>query len=807
MLIGVVFLVPGYVPASQQQTGTQTAGTKPIPENAVPDLTEIIPLSANVSGHFARLKNDLEQGDEFSAIETKYAAIATELKVFSSKLDQLKETGAFNYSTIFALRQAIAAKKTLLENISKPLENEIRRVDSWKMEWLSEKERWEAWQASLLKNHPPEQLKQVFSKALKTIDTGLELVMHRLENLLALQVKGGDVAGRIDVLDADLRVVFSDARQEYRFSKVPPLFSFEYLSQLRSNLWSVALEDMRNLPWPGVRFFRQHGWNFLFQLGFVLAVFGVIHRYRDALKDSEHWKFLAYRPVASALFITLATLALFTVYLSYAGDMKLAYTVVGGIACVRLLGLVIDQPWKRQAAYGVMGVQIVTDLLVAMGLPLPLSRLYIFLVSLLALYFIVRWVRKCSAMKETGCYFWLLRVTGALFVVIVIAELWGNAGIAVYLFRSMLQSMAITLPYIFFMYMIYGGLDWVFHASPVWRIKLLRSDAEFHTQRVGFLLAAAIFGFVLLPAILVAWDLYDSLPEATTGIYSLGVSLGTLRISAGMIVTLAGTFYGVFLTSRILPKVLLDEAVSGRKLARGVQRSIGQLIRYFIIFFGFLLAFIILGYDFTKITIILSALGVGIGFGLQGVVNNFVSGLILLFERPLTEGDTIEVGTSYAQIKKIGLRATIVRTFDEADLIIPNADLINNQVINWTLTNREVRLRVPVGVAYGSDVSLVVETILACAKEQKDVLKSPAPEVLFMNFGDSSLNFELRVWIRDIDERLRVASALYHMIERKFRKLNVVIPFPQRDVHISGYRDAGVLSETPIRGDGEENAS
>ena len=214
----------------------------------------------------------------------------------------------------------------------------------------------------------------------------------------------------------------------------------------------------------------------------------------------------------------------------------------------------------------------------------------------------------------------------------------------------------------------------------------------------------------------------------------------------------------------------------------------------------------ILGYDFTKLTIILSALGVGIGFGLQGVVNNFVSGLILLFERPLTEGDTIEVGTSYARINKIGLRATIVRTFDEADLIIPNADLINNQVTNWTLTNRQVRLRVPVGVAYGSDVPLVVETIITCAKEQKDVVKSPAPEVLFMNFGDSSLNFELRVWINDIDGRLRLNSALYHEIERKFRELNIVIPFPQRDVHLLGNDEAGGLSTTltPAKGEGNE---
>ena len=145
------------------------------------------------------------------------------------------------------------------------------------------------------------------------------------------------------------------------------------------------------------------------------------------------------------------------------------------------------------------------------------------------------------------------------------------------------------------------------------------------------------------------------------------------------------------------------------------------------------------------------------------------------------------------EIKKIGLRATVVRTFDEADLIIPNADLISNQVTNWTLTNREVRLRIPVGVAYGSDVSLVVETILACTKEQKDVVKSPAPEVLFMNFGDSSLNFELRVWINDIDGRMRVNSALYHEIERKFRELDIVIPFPQRDLHLRSLDESVLL--------------
>jgi potassium efflux system protein len=793
VLLWVVFLVPGYVLASQQQKGDQTAGAKLKPDIAVPDLAAIIPLSSKLSGLFARLKNNLNQVADVSPIEKEYAAIATDLEELTRKLNQLKETDGYNITRIYMLKQGIGNMKTLLGHVNKPLTNEISRVDSWKTEWMSEKARWDVWQSAMLKDQAPEQLKLVFRKAINTIDTALDLVMHRIENMLALQAKGGDVAGMIDIFDADLHAVISSARQEYLFSKAPPLLSLAYFSQLRSNSWSGALDDLRLISFPGVRFFIQHGWSFLLHLCFLLVVIGVIYRNRVALKALEHWKFLADRPVSSALFITIATLALFAVYSLYLDDLRLAYIVVGGVACVRLLGLVIDRPWKKQAAYGVMIVHIVSKLLVSIGLPLPLFRLFIFIASLMALYFLVRWAKKCSSLNEAGFCVWLLRVAAVFFVVVIIAELWGNAGIAVYLFRATTTSMALTLPYMFFIYMIYGGLRWVFHSSLIWQVKLLRSDAEFHVQRVGFLFVAAIVGFALLPAILVVWGLYDSVLEATQSIYSQGFSMGTLRISVGIIVASAGIFYGVFLTSRILPKVLLDEKVSGRKLARGVQRSVGQLIRYCIIFVGFILAFMILGFDFTKFTIILSALGIGIGFGLQGVVNNFVSGLILLFERPLTEGDTIEIGTGRAHIKKIGLRATIVRTLDEADMIIPNADLISNQVTNWTLTNREVRLRVPVGVAYGSDVSLVVETILTCAKEQKEVVKTPAPEVLFMNFGNSSLDFELRVWIQDIDKRIQVKSALYHEIERKFREVNIVIPFPQRDFHLRGNDDAAGL--------------
>ena len=183
-------------------------------------------------------------------------------------------------------------------------------------------------------------------------------------------------------------------------------------------------------------------------------------------------------------------------------------------------------------------------------------------------------------------------------------------------------------------------------------------------------------------------------------------------------------------------------------------------------------------------TLMLSALGVGIGFGLQSIVNNFVSGLILLFERPVRVGDIIEIGGQWAEIRRIGIRATTVQTPDHADLIVPNADLISNQVTNWTLGNRQIRLIVPVGVAYGSDVALVMKTLFDCTREVAMVVKSPPPQVLFLTFGESTLDFELRVWVWNADHRLTVRSELHQKIDQLFREKKIEIAFPQRDLHL-----------------------
>jgi small-conductance mechanosensitive channel len=237
----------------------------------------------------------------------------------------------------------------------------------------------------------------------------------------------------------------------------------------------------------------------------------------------------------------------------------------------------------------------------------------------------------------------------------------------------------------------------------------------------------------------------------------------------------------------------MDQVLARRRIETGVKVSIARLVHYVLIFIGFVVALLALGFEFTKLTIILSALGVGIGFGLQNVVNNFVSGLILLFERPVRVGDYIELDGRWAEIKDIGLRATIVQTFDQADVIIPNADMVANQVINWTLTNRLVRLTIPVGVAYGSDISLVMETLRESAKDNSKVAETPAPQVLYLNFGESALEFELRVWVLDADNWLVVSSELHQEIDRRFREAKIEIAFPQRDLHLRSLNESAML--------------
>jgi small-conductance mechanosensitive channel len=260
---------------------------------------------------------------------------------------------------------------------------------------------------------------------------------------------------------------------------------------------------------------------------------------------------------------------------------------------------------------------------------------------------------------------------------------------------------------------------------------------------------------------------------------------------------IGGTRFTVWMLLYLVVLIVLLVYVTGklktwmvnRMLARtridiGVRQAVGSIFRYVIVAIGFMIILQTAGIDLSALTVLAGALGIGVGFGLQNITNNFVSGLIILFERPIKVGDRIEVGNVTGDVVKISPRATTIVTNDNIAIIVPNSEFISSQVINWSYTNRDVRLNFPVGVAYQSDPELVRKALLEVAADHPGVLKERNADVLLQEFGDSSLNFILRVWTREYTTTPGVLrSELNYAICRKFKEHGIEIPFPQRDLH------------------------
>ncbi len=253
---------------------------------------------------------------------------------------------------------------------------------------------------------------------------------------------------------------------------------------------------------------------------------------------------------------------------------------------------------------------------------------------------------------------------------------------------------------------------------------------------------------------------------------------------------IVASFLLVFL-SRRLSNLLVKRVLHRYIKDTGVTDSIGTIFRYSVILIGFITIFQSAGFDLSTLGLLAGALGVGIGFGLQNVTNNFISGIIILFERPIKVGDRIEVGDINGDVFSISMRSTTVITIDNISVIVPNSEFINSAVINWSHNDRRVRFKFPLGVSYNEDPARVRKLVIEVLKEHKGVLEEPAPDLWFEGYGDSSLDFNLAVWTSDYIQRPGVfKSELYYAIFKKFREHNVEIPFPQRDLHLkSGWKE------------------
>jgi small-conductance mechanosensitive channel len=264
-------------------------------------------------------------------------------------------------------------------------------------------------------------------------------------------------------------------------------------------------------------------------------------------------------------------------------------------------------------------------------------------------------------------------------------------------------------------------------------------------------------------------------------IFALGGSAFTLWTLIYLLIAFVGLLYvaGKFRTW------MAEHALARTKLDIGARQAVASISRYVLLLLGLLIILQTAGIDLTTLNVLAGAVGIGVGFGLQNIVSNFISGLIIMFERPIKIGDRIVVDNVEGDVVEIGARSTKVLTNDNIMIVVPNSKFITENVVNWMYNDASVRFRIPVGVAYGTDVRKVEKILLEVAQAEPDVLDDPPPAVRFLGFGDSALNLELRAWsTKAVNRKGRLISAINFAIYDKFHEHGIEIPFPQRDLHI-----------------------
>jgi potassium efflux system protein len=259
--------------------------------------------------------------------------------------------------------------------------------------------------------------------------------------------------------------------------------------------------------------------------------------------------------------------------------------------------------------------------------------------------------------------------------------------------------------------------------------------------------------------------------------------LGNQRYSVIDFFILAGLLIGLVTLTRMVSRVLKSKLLSATGLNRGVQDTTALIVNYALIFLGTIVVLQVWGLDLSSLTVFASVLGVGIGLGLQGIAKEFVSGLVLIFERPIQVGDFVEVSGLMGHVERISVRSTEIRTLDQISVILPNSRFLESEVINWSHSSPISRLKIPVSVAYGSNLEAVKKILIDTAKNHREVLSTPSPQVFFTEFGNSSLDFNLLVWISKPYKQFQIKSDLYFKIDSHFREEGIEIPFPQQDLH------------------------
>ncbi len=789
LLLFVLFFPANFVFA-QTFDLSQFIGPLPLPlpamiatsptEGTTDSMADVLPKAEALKDEFNSLGETVKAITDISKLTSEHNLHRNRLKDNEAQLVEIRESGSYGFEKVSALRSELRTLIDAVNRHAKYTAEKLVKVETLKQSWIEKEASWQN-QSNALTSEVGQSLRDVFKDAItmtvsarKSMEGSEAPLVDFQQKVIDLQRESQNQLGNIDKLMAEMR------KDLFRKSR-PAMFTPTFLLQFDTALWEEFWLGIASFEMPDRKFFQTFGWVFFLQLILVAGSVYFLRSLKDRNLERFKLGFIAERYwSASLLFGLLLPMPLFETIPKL---LKLLYVGLIAVSASRLVGAVIGRTWRRRLLYMIVGLYLVIQFFIFIALPAPVMRVFTALVGI-AGAMLCFWRAKINQAEGASFTFLAgIKSAGASLAVVFLAQAAGYVAFSNHLLDVTIKTVFLGVIAWMINLILRGTIEAIFDNSFVRKNDLINKHYRVFIKR-GTMIIDLLVVFLAFAEMLAVWGFFDNTWLAVERILGFGISLQNYRLTLGTLIWAVILVYGSIAVSWLIQIILEEEVYPRRKVERGVGISINRLIHYAFMVVGITIGLSAVGIGLQNLTVVVGALGIGIGFGLQNIVNNFASGLILLFERSIKVGDTVQINGDWGIIKNLGLRATIVETFDRSEMIVPNSDLVSSTVTNWTLSDRQTRLIVPIGVAYGSDVQRVTQILLRIAQENPFIMKFPEPAVFFMNFGSSSLDFELRAWVADIDIRLKVKNEINYEIEKLFRENGIEIPYPQHDLHI-----------------------
>ncbi len=775
---------------------TEPSQTEAQPETP-PDTIAIGEVLTRAEAERARMKEIQDNLDE-----------ATVVKSVTESLDKLKESIAKQQQSVAnvlerrhttaelgALREGWRRIESTFATIDKSIADRTNELDQALNDLKSDQELWTRTKDATAESQAPEAVLDQINSVLAELVPALQAIEDARNRLLDLQSQTVDERAQVEegyqILDEDQEALDADLFQ----AQEPPLWASkgaydDFDEDVRRAIWNLKLQ-LNDLG----TYVRTHrDLHVVHVLLIILFGFGLSWGRRQ-LRRFEGERSPTYDDSLHALshpwMAGLLVGMLLTAFLH--PERVRAFSFALALLSLAPWALIVRAvvPMQLRRWLWPMLALAATDVVRQMSIEIPEVNRVLLMIELgvvgVGCFLLLRrpWLIEAAHQGKAGFWHRLfrhwLRVVILFSVIALGASVLGYSQLGGRIIMPVIWSLYVGAAWFAGAKIIGGLLEAIALSGRLDALNMFKRRQELTLRRARSLIRGGVL-FIWFSRVLVMAQLWGPTVTLVDEILNRKLEYGQVSFSLGGVIGFVLTLWVSWGLARFISFAANEELFTRVKLSPGVPYALTTFTRYTILVLGFLVAMAAVGLSIDRIALLVSALGIGIGFGLQAIVNNFVSGVIVLFERPLRVGDLVQIDTLIGEVRDIGIRATKVRTFDGSDVLVPNGDLMASRLVNWTLSDRKRRIAIPVRAHFGTDPDLVLGLLKEAAERHKEVLADPAPDILFMGFGDYGLNFELRAWTESPRGILAVKSDLVQEIDQLLRENNVQIPVPQQEV-------------------------